>query len=164
MVGAAGHAGAVVLSPVTADLRPGVLSLAPRQEQEVFSGRAGQTLPAADADPPRHPVTLLDDDGRPVGFFVLDTTHDLLLRAFFVDAAHQRRGHARRALEALPAYARRHFPAARSITLTVNVRNVEAYAAYIAGGFADGGELHLGGPAGPQHVLRLPLGDHDDEP
>lgn len=147
----------MLLSPVTAALRDAVLALAPGPDQEVFSGRAADTLPAAEADPSRHPVALLDGSGCPVGFFVLDETGHLLLRAFFVDAAHQRRGHAGRALAALPAYVRERFPQATSVSLTVNVRNVVAYAAYLRGGFVDDGELYLGGPAGPQHVLRLPV-------
>ena len=61
------------------------------------------------------------------------------------------------ALAALPAYVCRCFPTAGAVVLTVDVRNVEAYAAYLAGGFIDTGELHLGGGAGPQHVLRLVL-------
>lgn len=43
------------------------------------------------------------------------------------------------------------------MVLTVNARNPAARAVYLAGGFADTGELYLGGPAGPQHVMRLPL-------
>jgi hypothetical protein len=44
------------------------------------------------------------------------------------------------------------------VVLTVNVRNPVARAVYVRGGFVDAGELHLGGSAGPQHVLRLDLG------
>lgn len=147
------------LSPVTPDLRPAVLALAPLPEQEDWSGRADQTLPDAEADPHRHPVAVLDEQRRPVGVFVLDDTSNrwdaLLLRAFFVDRAHQRRGHARRALQELPAFIREHLPGSGSAVLTVNVRNTAAYATYLAAGWRDDGELHLGGPLGPQHVLRL---------
>ena len=149
------------LSPVTPDLRPAVLALAPLPEQEDWSGRADETLPAAEADPHRSPVAVLDEQGSPVGFFVLDDSRNawdaLLLRAFFVDRGHQRRGHARRALQELPAYVREHLPGTRALVLTVNVRNATARAAYLDAGWRDDGELHLGGPLGPQHVLRLDL-------
>jgi RimJ/RimL family protein N-acetyltransferase len=54
---------------------------------------------------------------------------------------------------------RRDFPRARTLVLTVNVRNPAARAVYVRGGFVDAGELYLGGSAGPQHVLRLHLGE-----
>ncbi|MCW2616487.1 MAG: family N-acetyltransferase [Frankiales bacterium] len=146
------------LVPVTADLRDAVLALAPRPDQEVFSGRAARTLPAAEADPVRHPVAVVDDNGVPLGFFTLDETGgDVLLRGFFVDQRHQRQGRARGALAELPGHVRARFPSAPAVVLTVNVRNPGAYAVYLAAGFADTGELYLGGPAGPQHVLRLEL-------
>lgn len=155
----------VVLVPVTAALRERVLALAPLPEQEVFSGRAAQTLPVAEADPLRTPVAVLLD-GEPVAFFVLDRgtpevdpSADLLLRAFFVDAGAQGRGVATAAVRALPAFVRQHLPGARSVVLSVNARNPAARAVYVRGGFVDTGELFLGGPAGPQHVLRLGLGD-----
>ena len=59
---------------------------------------------------------------------------------------------------ALPDVVRRDFPDARSLVLTVNVRNPAARAVYLGGGFVDGGEQYLGGSAGPQHVLRLDVG------
>lgn len=143
--------------------RAAVLALAPRPEQEVFSGRARDTLPLAEQTASRHPYAMVEQD-RPVGFLVLDDapsdadpTADLLLRGFFVDAAHQGRGVAGRALEALPAAALALRPEARSVVLTVNVRNTAAHTAYVRHGFADTGELYLGGAAGPQHLLRLAL-------
>jgi predicted GNAT family acetyltransferase len=58
---------------------------------------------------------------------------------------------------ALPGTLAADLPAARSVVLTVNVRNDVARRLYLRGGFVDTGELHLGGSAGPQHVLRLDL-------
>jgi len=149
--------------PPSGPLRDAVLALAPRPDQERFSGRADQTLPLAERHPGRHPYVMVED-GAPVGFFVLDeTAHDadptadLHLRALFVDAAAQGRGVARRAVAALPELVRQHHPRARSVVLTVNVRNPTARAVYLSGGFVDGGRLHLGGHLGPQHVLRLDL-------
>ncbi len=153
----------VALVPVTAELREAVLALAPRPEQELFSGRADQTLPAAEADPRRTPYAIVENDCS-AGFFVLDRTPseadpsaDLVLRAFFVDAAAQGRGVAKAAACEVPSLVRRDFPATRRVVLTVNVRNPVARAVYLAGGFCDTGELYLGGSAGPQHVLRLDL-------
>ena len=153
------------LVPVPPDgpLRDAVLRLAPRPEQEVFSGRADQTLPLAERDPARFPYVLVED-GAPVAYLVLDATPseadpsaDLLLRGFFVDAAAQGRGVATRAVALMPAAVRQHHPAARSVVLTVNVRNSAARVVYLAGGFVDDGRLFLRGSAGPQHVLRLDL-------
>jgi RimJ/RimL family protein N-acetyltransferase len=154
----------LVRVPATGPLREAALRLSPRPEQEEFSGRADQTLPLAERDPARHPYVLLEA-GTPVAFLVLDETPsdadpsaDLLLRGFLVDAAAQGRGVATRAVAALPEVVRRDVPAARSVVLTVNVRNPAARAVYLRGGFVDTGELYLGGSAGPQHVLRLEVG------
>ena len=153
----------LVAVPPSGPLREAALRLAPHPEQEEFSGRADQTLPLAERDPARHPYVLVED-GAPVAFLVLDETPpdadpsaDLLLRGFFVDAAAQGRGVATRAVAVLPQLVRRDFPAARSVVLTVNVRNPAARAVYVRGGFVDEGRLYLGGSAGPQHVLRLAL-------
>ena len=160
----------VALVQVAPDLRDAVLALAPHPCQEVFSGRAAQTLPVAEAEPTRHPFAIVED-GVPVGFLVLDTTPpavrpaaDLLLRAFFVDAAAQGRGVATSAVAALPALVRSAFPGARHVVLTVNVRNDGARALYLAGGFLGTGELDLSGSAGPQHVLVLDVLGPDTRP
>ena len=154
---------ALVAVPPSGPLREAALRLAPHPEQEEFSGRADQTLPLAERDPARHPYVLLER-GVPVAFLVLDETPsaadpsaDLLLRGFFVDAAAQGRGVATRAVAALPDVVHRDFPAARSVVLTVNVRNPAARAVYVRGGFVDAGARYLGGSAGPQDVLRLEL-------
>lgn len=106
----------VALVPVTAALREAVVETAPRPEQEVFSGRAEQTLPLAEADPRRHPYAIVEG-GRPVGFLVLDETPsvadpsaDLLLRGFYVDAGAQGRGVAKAAATAVEALVRSSFP------------------------------------------------------
>jgi RimJ/RimL family protein N-acetyltransferase len=158
-----GDASRLVRVPPDGPLREAVLRLAPTPEQEQFSGRADQTLPLAERDPARHPCALVED-GRPVGLFVLDRTPsqadpsaDLLLRGLFVDASAQGRGVASRMVGLLPALVCADFPDARSVVLTVNVRNPVARRVYLRGGFVDAGELYLGGSAGPQHVLRLRL-------
>ncbi len=151
----------LVAVPPSGPLREAALRLAPHPAQEEFSGRADQTLPLAERDAARHPYVWLEG-GAPVAFLVLDETApdadpsaDLLLRGFFVDAAAQGRGVASRMVALLPAVVRADFPDARSVVLTVNVRNPVARRVYLRGGFVDAGELYLGGSAGPQHVLRL---------
>ncbi len=45
------------------------------------------------------------------------------------------------------------------ICLTVNVRNKSANSMYKKCGFKDVGELYLGGPSGPQNILKYDLSD-----
>jgi RimJ/RimL family protein N-acetyltransferase len=151
----------IELATVTADLRAGVLAIAPLPSQEIYSGHPSLTLRAAEVDPDRRPVAIVED-GTPVGFFVLErggsepaVPGGLLLRGFFVDAAAQGRGVATRALAGLASFVRRHEPDARRVVLTVNVENPAAITVYRRAGFADRGELYNGGLAGPQHVLQL---------
>jgi RimJ/RimL family protein N-acetyltransferase len=162
---AAEGAPAVGLVAVTdAALRERVLALAPRRDQEGYSGTPPQTLHDAERRGSLPVAIVLGSE--PVGFFILDragvpgATHlpaAIGLRAFFVDARHQGRGIAGAALRALPEFARAHFPGARSVVLTVNVDNAIAQRAYLHAGFRRTGDLHLGGVLGPQHVLVLDL-------
>lgn len=160
-------AGGGSAEPRVARLRAEVVALAPRVEQEVFSGRARDTLPVADDDPFRTPYAVVHD-GAAVGFGVLDVQgyldeiadepdHAVLLRSFYVGAAWQGRGLGGAAIRALPEAALKLAPEAAVLLLTVNVRNVGAVRAYLSGGFADTGRLYLGGDAGPQHILRQVL-------
>jgi RimJ/RimL family protein N-acetyltransferase len=154
----------VRLAWVGPELRDRLLGLAPRPEQEGFAGRLADMLPAAEADPDRAPVAILEGD-EPVGFFVLHRgpgagvlapePRDVLLRAFLVDAAAQGRGIATAALAALPDFVAERLPGVRRIVLSVNVRNPVAIRTYLRAGFADSGALYHGGAAGPQHVFEL---------
>jgi RimJ/RimL family protein N-acetyltransferase len=156
----------ISLTYVGPDLREAVLGLAPHPAQERFAGRPHEALAAADADPARRPVAILEGSA-PVGLFALHhgpsagellaDDGDLLLRGFFVDAAAQGRGVGGRALAALPGFVRADMAAVRRIVLSVNVRNPRAIRVYTRAGFSDTGALYLGGTQGPQHVLALAL-------
>lgn len=161
-------------------LRPHVLGLTVRPDQEEFVIPASTTLADADADPGRTPfAVLLRDPARaslPVGFGVLDRggylpelvdapERAVLLRAFYVDAAHQGRGIGAAAARAARSLAAT-LDGVELVVLTVNVRNAAGVAAYSRAGFADTGARYLRGDAGPQHVLvaaatghRYPVGE-----
>ena len=98
-----------------------------------------------------------------VGFFLLDSGYsqqhdfanhsDLGLRCFFVDQQAQGQGIASAVLRLLPSYCQQHFPGFQRLLLTVNCRNKAAARLYQQHGFADSGQLYLGGSAGPQHIF-----------
>jgi RimJ/RimL family protein N-acetyltransferase len=153
------------LVEVTDDLRQRVLRLAPRPEQQRFSGRASDTLSLA-ANPRRRAVVGLDDGGEPVAFMILDTGASMVavhrpgtvgVRGFYVDARHQGRGFGTAVLLALPGYVREHYPDADRIALTVNEANPSAQRAYFRAGFVDTGERYAAVPSSPQLVLEYRL-------
>jgi GNAT superfamily N-acetyltransferase len=150
--------------PATLARRAAAVDLRPHRDQEKYSSRAQLTLPAADADRHRTPF-LVEHAGQAVGFGVLDTVGYLealtdrpreaaLLRAFYIDARHQYRGHGRAAARLLPELVAQVVPAARWLYLTVNEENPAGIRAYAAGGFTDVGR-YLGGSLGPQRVMRV---------
>jgi GNAT superfamily N-acetyltransferase len=154
------------LSEVTPELRGRVMGLAPHPSDVRWAGRARDTLPPAERREDRVPVVALDDDGTPVGFFVLDVGPTMPgvyadgtvgVRALFVDAGFQGRGLGDRMLRALPGFARERFPDARRVALTVNVANERAVRAYRRAGFVDTGRLYTAGRLGPQHVFEVEL-------
>ncbi|MBR9841632.1 MAG: GNAT family N-acetyltransferase [Rhodobacteraceae bacterium] len=133
-------------------------------EQQVFADYPPDVM--ASAGPGRDGHMILEN-GTVVGFFAIDRTyadaHDFAepdtigLRMFSIDARAQGRGIATAACRALADYLPRHYPDASACYLTVNHRNPRAKAAYLKGGFTDTGEDYLGGGAGPQYIMRLPL-------
>lgn len=160
----AAPAGAVTLTLVDAALRDRVLALAPHPFQRAWSGTPPDTLPPAERDPAQQPVAILLD-GRPAGFLVLHggvgagrfvrPSGELLIRAFFVDAALQGRGVAARALAQLPAFVTGLDRTVRRLVLTVNVENEVARRAYDRAGFRDTGARYQRVGGGPQLVLEL---------
>ena len=160
------EAATVRLVAPTAELRPALLSLAPRDGLERdWVGDGATMLPAAEGDPTRHPVAIVAR-GRAVGMLTLDwgarsrryaAADEIGLHGLLIDPRHRRQGYALAALQALPVFVRRAFPLTTAIALTVNEQNLPGIVLYRAAGFVDRGERFLGGTAGPQHVLRLEL-------
>jgi|SRR4051812_19649168 GNAT superfamily N-acetyltransferase len=156
--------GTVTLSPLTPELRVGVMQIAVAPEQVRFGGVPATSVPAADRDQARESVVILRD-GAPVGYFQLDLRsvpgapagRDIIgLRALAIDLAAQGQGVGRAAMLALPDYVRARFPDRTTVALTVNVDNPPAIRLYASAGFVDAGTgVYHGGHSGPQHVLLL---------
>ncbi|WP_217516109.1 GNAT family N-acetyltransferase [Vibrio metschnikovii] len=110
-----------------------------------------------------HPHLIIEND-QVVGFFVLDLSYSdaysfsdpkaLGVRALLIDHNHQGLGVASRAMNLLPSYVASTYPEFERLQLTVNCRNKAAYNCYLKCGFEDTGNLYLGGPAGPQHIMQ----------
>jgi ribosomal protein S18 acetylase RimI-like enzyme len=156
----------VMLAPVDAVRRERVLALAPHPHQRRYSGVPVETLPSAERDPGQCAVAILAD-GVPAGFFVLHggtgagrfvrPRGELLLRAFFVDAAWQGRGVGSRALALLPTFVRALDASVTRVVLTVNVENATALHTYRRAGFVDTGEQYHRPGGGAQYVMELVL-------
>ena len=152
------------LEPLAADEQSRVAHIAVAEEQRVFSGTVAEAF-ARTSDGVDFHVILSED--QPVGFFKIDTgypeTHpfapqgSLGLRAFMVDHRMQGQGIATGAVALLPAYLATRYTGAETLFLTVNKRNPGAIRAYLKGGFTDTGQEWLGGDAGPQHIMHLPI-------
>lgn len=157
-----------------------VAALAVRDDQLPFVGRMSDILrdhgdrPGVDF----HVIAARDDDagddaadtGTVVGFFLTDrgvgsaapyaADGDLGLGKFFVDRRRQGRGHGTAAARQLRTYVRGAYPQFRALVLTVNCKNPGAARVYRNAGFRGSErDLYLGGSAGPQYVMRMPLED-----
>jgi len=152
---------------VDAALAPAVRALQVAPEQWPFVGDTGANLDQARADPASEAMAVLAGE-RVVGFYRLDFAAAAIagrafaepsvgLRSYLIDRDAQGRGYGRAAIAACCDDLRRRHPRTRLLALTVNVRNAAAIAAYRKAGFADTGELYLGGSAGPQHLMLLRL-------
>ncbi|SEA85621.1 GNAT family N-acetyltransferase [Alkalimonas amylolytica] len=150
----------VLLQPCSTPIPPELWQLKVAPDQQDF------VLPIsciiAEQQPNEH-FQLVHHQQQLAGFFLLDTGYsqqhafaepsDLGLRSFFIDQQAQGRGIASAVLRQLPAYCRQQFPGFKRLVLTVNCRNQSAARLYQKHGFADSGQLYLGGSAGPQHIL-----------
>jgi RimJ/RimL family protein N-acetyltransferase len=157
----------VRLVPLSLASDPGllvaVLGLDVLPEQGGFVIPASQTFAAAAADPDRTPFAVLAADSA-VGFGVLDRRGHLaelldepgrgvLLRAFYVGAGHQGRGHGTAAARAVRSLAAVVAPSADLVVLTVHERNAPARAAYARAGYADTGARYTQVAGDPQLVM-----------
>lgn len=120
-----------------------------------------------DAAEPSHHFHFIERDHQPVGFFNIDTGYgdwfemaepgELGLRSFLIDQRYQGQGLGKATSQALKPYLISHYSVYPAIVLTVNFRNQGAYRLYELAGFKDEGGVYTGGPAGPQHVMRMRL-------
>ncbi|WP_261815364.1 GNAT family N-acetyltransferase [Vibrio gallicus] len=100
-----------------------------------------------------------------VGFFKLDLGYaqhynfcskaSCGLRTLALDTRHQAKGLGAQFMKTLPSYLAEHYSGFEFIYLTVNCKNLAAKVCYQKGGFDDTGKLYLGGPSGPQHIMRI---------
>ena len=154
----------ITFLPLSPDDLPRVAHIAVHPEQVVFSGTIQE---AFDTPTPDMDAYAIQQDGDVVGFFRIDRAYSQIhsfapptglgLRTVMVDASRQGMGVGRSLCKMLPAYLQEHYPDACSLWLTVNLRNPGAVRAYVKGGFVDTGEHWLGGDAGPQHIMKMPL-------
>ncbi|RYH02363.1 GNAT family N-acetyltransferase [Salipiger sp. IMCC34102] len=154
----------VTLAPFAPAQRAALAALRVADAQVPFSGQPEEFL---DGNPPGIDLHVIWSDGVPVGMFRIDTdfsrehrftapgTHGL--RSVILGQQHQGRGIGSATIRALPAFMAQHYPQARILLLTVNLRNPGARKSYLNGGFTDTQAHYLGGDHGPQHILRLDL-------
>ncbi|NUO76537.1 MAG: GNAT family N-acetyltransferase [Lysobacter sp.] len=149
--------------PVDDALADAVRALRVAPEQLQFVGDTAFNLDDTRRDPGSEAMAVLAGD-EVVGFYRLDFHPEAVggrafeepsvgLRAVVIDRERQGRGYGARAMDACCDDLRRRHPQRRLLALTVNCRNLAAIAAYRRSGFVDTGELFLGGPAGPQHLM-----------
>jgi len=154
---------AIRVALAQAPLHAQLLQLRVRPDQDDFVSPVAVTLADALVCEGSEPMAILLGD-RPIGFYRLEESvrsiagHDvdwpaLGLRSFFIDQAWQGRGLGSAVMAAVIDDVETRHPGIEALVLTVNCRNAPALALYLRAGFADTGELHLGGRAGPQHLL-----------
>ena len=104
---------------------------------------------------------MIERDGMPIGFLIIRENGALpdwapddtaTLHSVRVDAARQRQGVGRYAVEAATVWLARHRPALKQLMLAVNARNLGALVAYRSYGFENTGRVHIG-PLGRQIIL-----------
>ena len=66
-------------------------------------------------------------------------------------------GIAREVLGQIPSWVEANFKGYKAVYLTVNSRNIGGYQCYVKYGFTDTGEKYMGGPVGPQYIMKMDL-------
>lgn len=136
---------AIRLEPVTAGNRAALLALDVSAAQRRQVGAIADLLADAQACAGCLPLAIYEA-AQAVGFVRIEAqarvvvgalagTGDLGLRAFFIDARHQGRKLGTRALDAVLAHLRLHYPAAAGVALSVDRHNAPALALYRRAGF-----------------------------
>jgi GNAT superfamily N-acetyltransferase len=169
----------VRLEKMTASTRPlaEALEVAPEQlrfvgtMEEILAIAGGAIVPVLvwhQTDTATTDIAETANGEHLVGFFLLDKEYslehgfakasDLGFRAFLIDVHHQGKGLARAVMQALPQFIQARYPQFGRLVLTVNLKNIPARDLYLKNGFIDSESQYLGGSAGPQHILYLPLG------
>ncbi|RDZ26806.1 GNAT family N-acetyltransferase [Lysobacter silvisoli] len=154
---------AVRVVPVDDALAAAVRALEVAPEQIQYVGDTAFNLDDTRRDPHSEAMAVLAGE-RVIGFYRLDFRAEAVggrafdepsvgLRAVVIDRREQGRGYGAAAMDACAEDLQRRHPQLRLLALTVNCRNHAAIAAYRRSGFADTGELYLGGQAGPQHLM-----------
>lgn len=152
-----------VVMVVTDQLRPGVLALGIGAEQAQFAGKMPELLYEAEEAAESEALAVVVDS-QVVGYYRLDFAPGAValrnfgrpavgLRGFMIDERWQGRGIGKAAMHAMTDDLRARHPEIRLLALSVNIQNPGARRVYLRAGFADHGELYLGGSAGPQHVM-----------
>jgi len=112
------------------------------------------------------PVTVLDRDRKPAGFFVLDFGEDkmdltdnhnaVLLRSLSVNPEMQGKGIGKSAMLEVDHFIRKHFGTCDEIVLAVNQNNISAYQLYLKVGYQYEGKQRIG-RSGPQYLMSKKL-------
>lgn len=113
----------------------------------------------------RYPVVILYN-GEPAGFFVLhgwngvkeysDNKNAILLRAYSVHYSFQGKGIAKKSLQLLPPFVKKHFIGKNEIILAVNYNNQIAQQVYLKSGFVDKG-VRVMGPKGELFIYHMDI-------
>ena len=141
-----------------------VIALAVMPEQRPFVGTTVELLAKQVSSSHLHVIIATD---RVIGLFNIDTAYadqydfasaqELGLRSFLIDSKMQGKGYGQQAVANLQPFLQANYAAFSAIVLTVNCKNPSAYHCYKRNGFHDTGLLYLGGKAGPQHIMRMPI-------
>lgn len=108
-------------------------------------------------------------NGAVSGYFKIDKAYSvgkvdckpksIGLRGLALDSRLQGKGIGKLALQVLCLQLPKDYRQYNWLYLTVNCRNLPAYRCYLASGFEDTENLYLGGPVGPQYIMRAKLSD-----
>ena len=140
-----------------------MLGLRVNPSQCRYAGRIADLLADAEQCPGSEPMAIMLE-GAAIGFYRIDRDArsvagpdfpwpTVALRAFFIDAAWQRRGLGSRALDALLGDLAARHPGARRLALVVDAGNRAARRLYRRAGFVEHGALYHDAFGSAQHLL-----------